>query len=341
MTKARDPTQPPFAQRTTLARPTMIAAGVVAAVAVALIPLAALMAQPAPAPLTPAPFTVVETNRGFSTLQGAVDAIGSGEGSIAIAPGTYRQCAVQSAGRVAFLATEPGQVEFTATACEGKAALVLRGAEASVSGIIFSRIAVADGNGAGIRQEAGNLTVANSWFRDSQQGILTAHDERMRLVVDRSTFTRLGTCENSGGCAHSIYTGDIGHLRVTRSRFEEGTGGHYLKARAAVVEVAASSFDDSNGRATNYMIDLPQGARGQITNNWFVQGRDKENYSAFIAVGAEEQTHSSDGLTIAGNDARFVPSLARKSAFVADWTGANLRIADNRLGNGLTPFERR
>lgn len=336
MTDARNSASPILPIRVTLGRPSMGVVAAIAVVAVALIPLAALMAQTAAAP-----FTVVGTNRGYATLQAAVDAIGPGEGSIAIAPGTYRQCVVQTQGRVAFLATEPGQVEFTGTACEGKAAFVLRGDEASVSGIIFSDISVPDGNGAGIRQEAGTLTVANSWFRNSQQGILTAHDPMMRLVVDRSTFTRLGTCENSAGCSHSIYTGDIGHLRVTRSRFEEGTGGHYLKARAAMVEVAACSFDDSNGSATNYMIDLPQGARGQITNNWFVQGADKENYSAFIAVGAEEQTHSSDGLTIAGNDARFVPSLSRQSAFVADWTGASLRIADNRLGSGLKPFERR
>ena len=336
MNQARDRFIPTPPIRPVLGRPSVLICAAVATAAVALIPLAALMAQSAPAP-----FTVVESNRGYNTLQAAVDAIGSGEGSIAIAPGTYRQCAVQRSGRIAYLATDAGQVEFTGTACEGKGALVLRGAEASVSGIIFSRIAVPDGNGAGIRLEAGTLTVANSWFRDSQQGILTAHDPMMRLVVDKSTFTRLGTCENSGGCAHSIYTGTIGHLRVTRSRFEEGTGGHYLKARAAMVEIAASSFDDSRGRATNYMIDLPQGARGQITNNWFVQGEDKENYSAFIAVGAEEQTHSSDGLVIAGNDARFVPSLSRQSAFVADWTGANLRIDDNRLGAGLTPFQRR
>ena len=336
MTDARNSSSPILPIRATLGRPSLGVVAAIAVVAVALIPLAALMAQTAAAP-----FTVVGTNRGYATLQEAVDAIGSGEGSIAIAPGTYRQCVVQTEGRVAFLATEPGKVEFTGTACEGKAAFVLRGAEASVSGIIFSDISVPDGNGAGIRQEAGTLTVANSWFRNSEQGILTAHDPMMRLVVDRSTFPRLGTCENSAGCSHSIYTGDIGHLRVTRSRFEEGTGGHYLKARAAMVEVAACSFDDSNGSATNYMIDLPQGARGQITTNWFVQGADKENYSAFIAVGAEEQTHSSDGLTIAGNDARFVPSLSRQSAFVADWTGASLRIADNRLGSGLKPFERR
>ena len=106
--------------------------------AIALIPLAALMAQ-TPNP----PFVVVETNRGYPTLQAAVDAIGSGEGSIAIAPGTYRQCAVQQAGRIAFLASEPGSAEFTGTACEGKAALVLRGRGATVDGLVFADLVFA------------------------------------------------------------------------------------------------------------------------------------------------------------------------------------------------------
>lgn len=311
-------------------------AGAIAVAAVALIPAAAGFAQG-----EAAPFTVVETGQGYGRLQQAVDAIGNGKGSIAIAPGVHRQCAVQQAGSIAFLASEPGQAILDAVTCEGKAALVLRGREASVSGLVFRNMAVADFNGAGIRLEAGNLTVANSWFIDSQQGILTAHDAGITLIVDRSTFAGLGTCDGAGGCAHSIYTGTIGRLRVTRSRFERGTGGHYVKSRARVTEVASSSFDDSAGHATNYMIDLPQGSVGQITNNWFVQGRDKENYSAFIAVAAEEGDQPSAGLVIAGNDARFVPGLQRNSVFIADWSGARLVIEDNDLGPGLKLFERR
>lgn len=304
--------------------------------AVALIPAAVVFAQTGSAP-----FTVIETGQEFGNLQQAVDAIGEGRGTIAIAPGTHRQCAVQEAGSVAFLASEPGTAILDGVECEGKAALVLRGREASVSGLVFRNVAVADFNGAGIRLEAGDLTVANSWFADSQQGILTAHDPAITLVIDRSTFSGLGTCEGDGGCAHSVYTGTIGRLRVTRSRFERGTGGHYLKSRARMTEVASSSFDDSAGRATNYMIDLPQGSVGQITNNWFVQGRDKENYSAFIAVAAEEGDQPSAGLVISGNDARFVPGLERNSVFVADWSGAGLTIEDNVLGPGLKLFERR
>ena len=310
-----------------------VAFGLLAAAA---FPTAAVLAQQ-----DTARFTVVETGQTFDRLQRAVDAIGDSTGTIAIAPGRYAECAVQTAGVVSYMSAEPGAAVFDGRTCEGKAALVLRGRGAEVSGLVFQNMRVPDFNGAGIRLEQGDLTVAESWFRDSEQGILTGDDGRGRIVVDRSTFTRLGTCEGSAGCAHSIYTGEYGHLRVTRSRFEQGRGGHYVKSRAARVEIASSSFDDAGGKATNYMIDLPEGAAGQISNNWFVQGRDKENYSAFIAVAAEGQTHSSRGLAIAGNDARLAPGVERDSTFVADWSGDQLALGENALGPGLKRFEKR
>ena len=289
----------------------------------------------------PAPFTVIETGKAYARLQSAVDAIGSGKGSIAIAPGRIAQCAVQSAGEIAYLAVQPGSAIFDGVACEGKGALVLRGRSAEVSGLVFQNIRVPDFNGAGIRLERGDLTVAQSWFRDSQQGILTGGDANGTLVVDRSTFSRLGTCEGAGGCAHSIYAGEYGQVRITRSRFEEGRGGHYVKSRAARVDIASSTFDDIRGKGTNYMIDLPEGAVGQISNNLFVQGRDKDNYSAFIAVAAEGKEHPSNGLSILHNDARFAPGVTRTSAFVADWSGDPLNIGENQLGTGLKRFEKR
>jgi hypothetical protein len=310
--------------------------GAIAAVAVLAIPAAALLAQDR------APnYTVVETGRGYDRLQSAVDAIGDGQGTIAVAPGRHADCAVQQGGFISYLSAEPGAAIFDGRTCEGKAALVLRGRGAEVSGLVFQNMRVPDFNGAGIRLEQGDLTVAESWFRDSEQGILTGDDAHSRLIIDRSTFTRLGTCEGEGGCAHSVYTGEYGHVRVTRSRFEEGRGGHYLKSRAARVEIASSSFDDAHGQATNYMIDLPAGAVGQISNNWFVQGEDKENYSAFIAVAAEDILHSSAGLAIVGNDARLAPGVQRTTTFVADWSGDQLALGENALGPGLKRFERR
>lgn len=288
-----------------------------------------------------APYRLVETGQRFGSLSEAVDRIGSGSGTIEIAPGSWRDCAVQTAGTVTYRAAEPGQTILDGGVCEGKATLVLRGRSARVDGIIFQNIGVPDGNGAGIRLEDGNLAVFNSWFRDSEQGILTAGDPNGAITIDKSTFTHLGRCDRGLSCAHSIYVGDYGSLSVTRSRFEAGRGGHYVKSRARQVRIASSSFDDTRGRATNYMIDLPNGAVGSITGNTFVQGEDKENYSAFIAVAAEGKGNSSNGLSVSANDARIAPGVQRSTVFLADWSGDKIALGQNQLGNGLERFERR
>lgn len=287
------------------------------------------------------PYTVAETGQAYARLQDAVAAIGDGRGIIRFASGRFADCAVQAAGEILYVAAVPGQSVLDGVACEGKAALVLRGRAARIEGLVFANIRVPDANGAGIRLERGNLAVLQSWFRDSEQGILTAADPNSTITIDKSTFTRLGRCDRGLSCAHSIYTANYGALTVTRCRFEEGRGGHYVKTHAGRVTVLNSSFDDSAGRTTNYMIDLSVGSTGRIAGNWFVQGRDKENYSAFIAVAAEGHHHSADGLVIEDNDAGFAPGLSRKSAFVADWSGDKLAIRANRLGPGLTRYERR
>jgi len=301
----------------------------------------ALVSAPILARSGDGPFTVVESGQSFYRLGDAVKAVGDARATIRLAPGTYRDCAVQEAGDITYQAATPGKAILDGTACEGKGALVLRGRGATVDGIVFQNIRVADQNGAGIRLEQGNLTVTNAMFLNSQQGILSANDPASTIRVDRSTFSGLGYCPDGGSCAHSLYIGDYGALIVTRSRFERGTGGHYVKSRAARIEVTDNSFDDSAGRKTNYMIDLSAGAIGMIARNIFVQGKDKENYSAFVAVAAEARDHPSRGLVIADNQASIAPGVDRETIFVADWSHEPLKLANNRLGKGLTAFETR
>ena len=296
---------------------------------------------PVPAQLGGAPYVIAESGRSFGRLQDAVDAIGDGEGTIRVAPGYHRDCAIQTAGRVAFVAVEPGRSIFDGVTCEGKAALVLRGGGARVDGLVFQNMRVPDGNGAGIRLEKSDLDVVNSLFRTSEEGILTADDPEATLTIDRSTFSRLGRCDRGLSCAHSVYTGIYGRVVVTRTRFEKGSGGHYLKTRAIKVDVNDNSFDDTQGSATNYLIDLPSGSAGRVVNNLMIQGRDKENYSALIAVAAEERKNPSRGLVIEGNRASLPAGIDRKSVFVADWSGEALAIGANNLGPGLTRFEKR
>lgn len=305
------------------------------AAALALLPAMPGIAQ------SDAPYTVVESGKGYQRLQDAVDAIGNGTGTIRLASFRFADCAVQSGGDILYTAAVPGQAIFDGTVCEDKAALVLRGRRARIDGLVFANMKSGDGNGAGIRLEQGDLDITQTWFRDSQEGILTANGQRGAITIDKSTFTRLGTCEFSGGCAHSIYVGDYGSLTVTRTRFEMGVGGHYLKSRAPRIDVRDCSFDDSAGKGTNYMIDLPGGATGRIVGNWFVQGKDKENHSAIIAVAAEGRVNTSAGLLIEGNNVRMAPGVDFPTGFVVDWSGDQLSVGTNALGEGLTRYERR
>ena len=288
-----------------------------------------------------APFTVAESGRSYASLQAAVSAIGNGKGTVLIAPGTYAQCAVQQGGEVAFRAQTAGAAILDGKACEGKAALVLRGRASSVDGIVFQNIRVPDGNGAGVRLESGDLSVANSLFRNSEEGILTGDGPRNRITIDRSTFRHLGRCDRDLDCAHGIYAGRYGSLTVTRSRFDLGNGGHYLKTRTPRVTITDNSFDDSGGRLTNYMIDLSNGASGEISRNEMVQGKNKDNYSAFITIAPEGREHDSAGLTILNNSASFVPGLKRSSSFVANFTDDAVKIGPNRLASGITVADRR
>ncbi|WP_010216205.1 right-handed parallel beta-helix repeat-containing protein [Sphingomonas sp. PAMC 26621] len=307
-----------------------------------LLPLVVLaLVAPAAAAPPRAPFTIAETGQGFDTIDAAVQSVRMGTATILIAAGIYHQCTVQAGGVITFKAVTPGSVTFEGTTCEGKAAFVLRGQGSTVDGIVFRGMRVADGNGAGIRTEIGDLTVRDAMFLDSQEGILGGHPSAQKIVIDHSTFAGLGQCEQSTDCAHAIYLANQGSVTITASRFERGTGGHYVKLRVPNVTITDNSFDDTRGSKTNYMIDLPEGATGLIARNTFVQGRAKENWTGFIVVGAEAKTYSSAGLRIAANDARLAPGETRSPAFVADYSRAPLAIGTNRLGAGVRGFETR
>jgi hypothetical protein len=305
-----------------------------------IVPLFALLSV---APLSAqggAPFRIEGNGQGFWRLDDAVRAVGDREATILIGPGSFGDCAIQTEGFITFKAAQPGSAIFDGGICEGKAALVLRGRGARVEGLIFQNMRVAEGNGAGIRLEKANLEVFNSIFRNSEEGILTAEDRASSVSIDQSTFSGLGRCDRDLSCAHSIYIGYYGKLSVTRTRFERGRGGHYVKSNATEVNISDSSFDDTKGSTTNYMIDLPAGAVGTISGNTFVQGANKENYSTMVAVAAEARNHPSAGLVITNNDASLGAG-ANNTTFVADWSHEPLRIAGNRLGTGIKTFATR
>jgi len=306
-----------------------------------LIPFLALALTVPAAAQRGAPFTIAETGQGFATIDDAVQSVRMGTATILISPGTYHQCTVQAGGVITFKAVQPGTAIFDGTTCEGKAAFVLRGQGSTVDGLVFRNMRVPDGNGAGVRTEMGNLTVTNSMFMDSQEGILGGEPVNQKIVIDHSTFTGLGQCDETPDCAHSIYLANKGSVSITNSRFERGTGGHYVKLRVPNISIANNSFDDTGGRKTNYMIDLPEGSSGVITRNTFVQGRQKENWTGFVVVAAEARNYRSAGLRVEGNTASLAPGETRSPAFVADYSHERLAVGANKLGTGIRMFETR
>jgi len=72
-----------------------------------------------------------------------------------------------------------------------------------------------------------------------------------------------------------------------------------------------------------------------------VQGKDKENYSAFITIAPEGRARDSSSLIIRENNASFVPGLRRISTFVANWSEDAPQIVENKLANGIRITDRR
>ena len=287
------------------------------------------------------PFKNVQTGRGYKSLQAAVDSIGAGQGTIVIAPGTYRQCAVQKSGVIAFRAAIPGQSILDGKICDKKAALVLRGQDARIDGIVFQNMRTPDSNGAGIRLEKGNLTVTRAVFRNSEQGITTLDDKAGDIRIDQSSFSGLGHCGKGLPCTHSIDIGGYKSLTITKSRFERGNGGDYVKSRALAVTINDNAFDDSRGRDTAYMINLGGGAVGRIARNIFVHSRYGDTKRVFIAVAPDGRAQSSEGLSINANEATLAQGDDKMAVFLADWSGDGVALGGNRLGRGIKPFEKR
>jgi hypothetical protein len=285
------------------------------------------------------PYTVMQTGTSYERLQDALFAIGDHPGTVRIAAGIWHDCGVQVEGDVRFEAAIPGKTVLDGRLCEGKGALVLRGRSSVVDGLIFANLRADEGNGAGIRLEKGHLTVTQSWFRDSDEGILANNDPKGVVRLDHVTFTHLGRCDRGLACAHSVYINFYDKVSVSNCRFEAGDGGHYLKVRAGKVDIRDNSFDDTAGRSTNYMIDLPAGATGTIAGNWLIQGRAKENPGTLIAVAAESRDHTSNGLTIENNVARLAPG-AKPTSFVGDWSGERIVIGNNQLAPGISRYQR-
>jgi Ca2+-binding RTX toxin-like protein len=192
-----------------------------------------------------------------------------------------------------------GMVHLVATKAipNGKAILITN-SDVTITNFEFSGATVADANGAGIRYQAGNLTINKCYFHDNQDGLLAASNPSGSITVNNSEFAHNGVGGN--GQTHNLYVGQVGTLKVTGSYFHDAVVGHEIKSRANNTIIQNSRIHDGPNGTASYSIDLPNGGNAIIQNNVIEQGPHSQN-PAIIAFGEEGSIRANSSLQVSGN----------------------------------------
>jgi hypothetical protein len=213
----------------------------------------------------------------------------------------------------------------------GKAILITR-ADVTITNLEFSGARVTDGNGAGIRYEAGDLIVTSSIFSHNQDGILAAADPNGTVAIHSSTFIDNGTGD---GFTHAVYISAVGRATITDSNFQGTAVGHDIKSRALETIITGNILDDGVTGTTSYAIDLSNGGVATISNNQINQGQNTQN-PTMISYGSEGNLPGSNSLLVSGNT--FSNTLRSGSIGVFNHTDVLADLRCNTFNNVATPL---
>jgi hypothetical protein len=216
----------------------------------------------------------------YATLAAAIAASSDGD-VIQVQAGTYTNDFATINTKITIEGVG-GMVNLVATAPppNGKAILVTN-TDVTLDNIAFSGAKVADGNGAGIRYQAGNLTINDCYFHNNQDGLLAADNPAGSITINNSEFAFNGTGD---GFTHNLYVGKVGTLTINGSYFHDADVGHEIKSRALNTIIENSRISDGPTGTASYSIDLPDGGNVIIKNNIIEQGPKSQN-PAIIHVG--------------------------------------------------------
>ena len=257
---------------------------------------------------------------------------------VSIQPGEYFDCAIVHTGNLTIQGVgDPSKVLITDKACAGKGILVIDGDGDTVRNLTLTRARVPDGNGAGIRNEAPNLTVDRVMFVNNQNGILSTPSTPGTMRVVGSTFDRNGYCGNSGGCAHGIYVDTASLVHIENSTFIGTKQGHHIKSRGARLEVIGTSITDGPDGTASYEIEAPNGGSVVVRGCTIEKGPQAENRGTVIAIGTEGVSQPTPEITITDNT--FKNDAPAQTVFVRNLTATEAMLKGNKLSGPVKPLD--
>src|SRR4051794_31972540 len=235
----------------------------------------------------------------YSTITAAVAAAQNGD-TIQVQAGAYPDQYISIRKNIT-LQGIGGRVEIVSTRLipNGKAIFITNG-DITIENFAFSGARVANRNGAGIKEESGNLILNNCGFFNNEMGVLTGNTGLGSITVNNSEFAYNGVdSAYSPSIGHNLYVGRIESLTVNNSYFHEAKIGHEIKSRALDTTIINSRIYDLNGTAS-YSIDLPNGGNAVIQDNVIEQGPFSQN-PIIITFGEEGNFNPGKNLFVSGN----------------------------------------
>jgi hypothetical protein len=265
----------------------------------------------------------------YAVPSAAIAAASAGD-TVLIAPGEYFDCAVVARDGLVIEGDGPGVV-LTDKTCQGKAILVTTGRDITIRDIELTRARAPDRNGAGIRAEGPDLTVERTRFIDNENGILAGDDPTSTIRISDSEFVGNGRCIRA--CAHGVYVGHIGLLRIEHTRFFRTIQGHHIKSRAARTELTGNEIADGPDGTSSYLVELPDGGDLLMRANALEKGPRTSNPRTAIMLGSERRGPPDASQVIIAN--RFVNDTGAMPVFVLNWGAASPVVSRNTLPDGI------
>lgn len=266
----------------------------------------------------------VGANETYKTLASAIKASAAGD-TIYVRAGTYTNDWA-TIGHPLRIVGVDGRAHLRNTdyVSNEKGILVTR-ADVVIENMEFSGAKVWDQNGAGIRHEAGSLTIRNSFFHDNENGILANDNAAGRITIDGSEFARNGAGD---GYTHGIYVNRIAELTVTNSKFYGTPVGHLVKSRAERTTVENSDLSDGAAGSASYLIDIPNGGAAVVRGNTLHKGAQADN-RVIVSFGAEGP-RATNSLLVEGN--RFSSDMPGTTA-VYNGSSAVAQLVGNTISD--------